>query len=257
MKFVISELKKIWKVCTVVTIAATIAYMWLAYGIQDTYSVFHNIECWSIASQYLGLFYVLLVVGPVCWIIVSERKNNYLIYVLPRVSRKKYITVKWAVSAGMAFLSIFLISFVTLLFVLYVMPDVVPCLPLSEDYSLTNYYKGYYLVNTPLLYGFVLSCWRGIMAALYATLGFTLALFVNNLLVVMVTPFILDLLASYVLGTMGYAWMDTMTAFDPTRVRSEVVSKYTFLFAAAIIIAEIIAVVFYYKIIKREKVFEI
>ena len=50
---------------------------------------------WEVGTELFSLLYPLFVVVPLCWNLYYERKNNFLLYVMPRVKIKKYLTAKW------------------------------------------------------------------------------------------------------------------------------------------------------------------
>ncbi|MPW26363.1 hypothetical protein GC105_11245 [Alkalibaculum sp. M08DMB] len=257
MYLIISEVKKIFKFSIITTIISNILFVIICYMIQNQYALFYNMQLWSIGGEYLSLFYIIIAVVPVCWIMVYERKNNYLAYVVPRISKLKYLLLKWLISAFSSALVMFIISFTALLFILYIFPQVDIVLPLSENDISIRVYKGLLYVKYPLLYGFLLSAWRGILAFLFSTLGYVLSLFIKNLFIVLATPFLFGIIDSFVLGTLGYSQYEIITSFDPTRVKSEVISKYTFIFSALTIIILIVILLVYYSLIKKEKIFEI
>lgn len=232
MKWIKSEISKILPRVTIVTLITTIVYVIICNFVNNQFETHKNIEVWMLSSQYLALFYVLIAVVSTCWIMVYEKSDNYLAYVFPRINMKKYIFAKGLITVTAAFLVIFMVSFLSLLIVLYVFPEVSYSTIVSEEEIMSSYYKGTLLVKNPLLYGFLLSAWRGILAALYAMMGFLLALFDKNIYVVLLTPFLFDLLSSYIVDVLGYPQYDVLTCFDPSRLASSKISCYTFLIPA-------------------------
>lgn len=53
----------------------------------------------EIGSEYLGLLFSLPVTMPVCWQLYYERRDRFIIYTLPRVSKLDYLAVKWLACA--------------------------------------------------------------------------------------------------------------------------------------------------------------
>lgn len=257
MEFFKSEIKKTRKQ-TIYTIGiVSLIYLIIGHFIQDSYVLFRNIDLWMTLGQYLGLLYVLVAIAPVCWVMVYERKNNYLLYVIPRISKKKYILKKWFITSFSGGAITFSISFISLIVILYVFPEVNKLLPMSEDNALTVYYKGYYYVNHPFVYGTLLCLWRGVLGASYATLGFVISLYNKNIFIVMSSPFLFDLFNSFILGTLGYSQFEVMTGFDPSRVNGGVISKYTFIVSELTIILGIFIVFSYHRFYKKNEIFEV
>ncbi|MFQ7550008.1 MAG: hypothetical protein ACLRMZ_06565 [Blautia marasmi] len=66
----------------------------------------YDLEAWEVGTEMFSLFYPLSVVFPLCWNLYYERKNNFLLYVMPRVPVRRYLTAKWTAYALGAFVII-------------------------------------------------------------------------------------------------------------------------------------------------------
>ena len=67
----------------------------LSCTIYQNYTLHYDLEAWEVGTELFSLLYPLFVVVPLCWNLYYERKNNFLLYVMPRVKIKKYLTAKW------------------------------------------------------------------------------------------------------------------------------------------------------------------
>ena len=167
------------KVCIPVifmTIAISLATCILSCTMYQNYAIQYNLELWEIGTEFLSFVFPLVVVLPLCWNIFYERKNNFMLYVLPRVSEKKYLMAKWVLYAVNAFF---------ILFIPYISSAIIAlCVNPSLEVANTSQFEHIFIhafTETPLLYAFLLSCWKGLIGILTMTLGFVIALYVKNI----------------------------------------------------------------------------
>lgn len=57
----------------------------LSCTIYQNYTLHYDLEAWEVGTELFSLLYPLFVVVPLCWNLYYERKNNFLLYVMPRV----------------------------------------------------------------------------------------------------------------------------------------------------------------------------
>ena len=80
-----NEWKKIWIPVLLTLIVVTVAACTMTATMYPDYSLTYTLDAWEVGTEYLSLLYPLFVVLPVCWNLHQERKNNFLVYVQPRV----------------------------------------------------------------------------------------------------------------------------------------------------------------------------
>ena len=97
----------------------------------------------------------------------------------------------------------------------------------------------------PLLYGVILSCWKGILSILMMTLGFVLAMYGRNIFVILTGPFVYSILENYILSILRLEQYRLVVAFDPTSISDDAVSVMSFLVGPAILIIVILLSVFF------------
>lgn len=217
------------------------------------YQYYRNIEIWDASNEIFTLIFPLIAVLPTCWLMYYERKDNFLIYTLSRVSKKKYIFSKYIVSACGGAMLVFFISFVGLIVALYFVPDVKPTV-MGNDYALDKFF-GSYFVNEPLLYGTVLSLWRACIGLIVVTFAFLLSLYVNNIFVILTSSFIYSILENFTLAILGMPYYRLVTSFSPNILSPSAITIMRLLVGPALFIVFIITTFAYFRWIKKEKVY--
>ena len=89
------ECKKVfWPV--LLTMVVLTLLMWvLTAKLYQNYTLHYDLEAWEVGTGAFSLLFPLCVVLPLCWELYYERQHNFLLYVMPRVPLKKYLTAKW------------------------------------------------------------------------------------------------------------------------------------------------------------------
>ena len=119
------ESRKILRPVIFTTVILTAAMCVLSCTLYKNYTLQYDLEAWEVGTELFSLLYPLIAVVPLCWNLYYERKNNFLLYVLPRVPIKKYLTVKWCVYALGAFCLIAIPYMLSAVFAIYVKAPVV------------------------------------------------------------------------------------------------------------------------------------
>lgn len=221
--------------------------------VQSGYMYDYNIEIWEQSGEFFTFLFPLIAVVPTCWLMFYEKKNGFLSYTITRVARKKYIITKWlTVALGGAFI-VFLVSFVGLLISLFVIPDV----NISNAETARGAFISHYYINSPLLYGFVLSCWRFILAFLIATFAFVISLFIKNLFIILTGPFIYSILENFTLAILNVPQFRLVTSFDPSAISSEILSIGNLFIGPLILIGCIVVLILYFIYIKNTPVYDV
>lgn len=255
-KFVALEIKKIWLPCALVTILMVAVNCIIAVVSKDSYVFFRNIELWEESNTLFRFISAALASVPVCWVVYYERKNNYIVYTLPRISKKKYILTKWLITAIAGALIIFIISFVWLLISLYVF-DPITTIPDMNDRAETAHFAGYYFVNHPLQYGLLLSIWRAFLGFLTATMGYVLSLYEKNIFIVLSGPFVFRLIDVFILGNLRIPQYSLSVSFEPSTLTLGSTSPLTFLVGVLILVLAIAAIYVYYHVFRKEDIYQI
>ena len=56
------------------------------------YTIHFELDPWEIGTEFLSLLFPLFVTVPICWQLYYERRDRFLTYTLPRISRHRYLT---------------------------------------------------------------------------------------------------------------------------------------------------------------------
>lgn len=244
------ELKKIRKPVLAAILGATILTCILTCILYRSYSILFRLDPWEIGTEYLGLLFPLLVTVPVCWQLYYERRDRFIVYTLPRISKLGYLAVKWFACALSAFLIIFVPYFLSALCALYTTS---PALQLPNE----NYVHVFHSLYTqaPLIYALLLSLWKGILGILVMTFGFVLALYGKNIFVILTAPFIYSILENFGWAILGRSTYRLVTAFEPSSLSPAVITAASFAVGPVLLCVVIGIVVLYYTKIKRRTVY--
>lgn len=261
-KLLLLEWKKVKLPVIIMLLVATTASMILSSTLYKNYSLEYDLEAWEVGMEYINFVFPLIATLPVGWLMYYERKDNFLIYTLPRVSKKKYLLSKWVVLAGSAGISMFIIMFAGVLTALYLKPEIIPQLTLVDPTTgelisqiLSHHFLGELFADHPLVYGLLLSVWRGLLAALVATFAFVLSLYIENLFIILTGPFIYEILENFILSILGIPQYRLVTAFDPTAVFLSEINGYSFVAGPLHLVIFMVLLLLYFKRIKKMTVY--
>nr|WP_326165723.1 hypothetical protein [uncultured Oscillibacter sp.] len=245
------ELKKIRKPVLITLFGMTILACILTCTLYRDYQVCFVLDPWEIGTEYFGLLFPLLVTVPICWQLYYERRNHFLIYTLPRISKKRYMGAKWLAYALAAFLIVFIPYFLSALCSIYIANPSLQ--PPSEKY--VHIFHSFFK-EAPLVYSLLLSLWKGILGVLVMTFGFVLALYSENLFIVLTAPFVYVVLENFGWAILGIPKYRLITAFEPSSLSSAVVSGASFVVGPLLLCIVIGITVLYYSKVKHYAVYE-
>ena len=199
-----NECKKMFLPVLLTTAALTIIMCVLIEKLYLSYTLHYDLEAWEVGTGGFSLLYPLFVVIPLCWNLYYERKNNFLLYIAPRVPVKKYLTAKWTAYALGAFC---IMAVPYLLSAVYAIDIKAPVVP-PETNTFSHVFQTAF-VEKPLLYAAAFSCWRGVIGILAMTFGFVLAMYCKNIFVILTGPFIYSILENFIMANIGVQGVQT------------------------------------------------
>ena len=217
-----------------------------------SYTLHYDLEAWEVGTGGFSLFYPLFVVIPLCWNLYYERKNNFLLYIAPRVPVKKYLAAKWAAYALGAFCIMTVPYLLAAVYAIYIKAPVVP----PETNTFSHVFQTAF-VERPLLYAAVLSCWRGGIGILVMTFGFVLAMYCKNIFVILTGPFIYSILENFIMSILGWEKYRLVVAFDPTCISSQAVTALSFFAGPALLLFVIGFTAFFLSKIRKKAVMDV
>jgi len=232
----INEWQKIKVPFYLTLIVSVIAVSLTTMLVHKSYALEKQLEVYEVGFTIFNVFYPIIAVLPTAWLMYFERKTNFIRYTLPRVKQNTYILVKGIMSILTGFISIFGISFVSVLIALYVVPPITPHLSIVNPLTgeLMSSYPdvvifGEVFVNQPFLYGLILSVWKGFLGAVTAFFGFILSLYSRNLFVIMAGPFIYMILDNFIWNLIEPMNYSLATAFEPSSINRDYLSSAHFM----------------------------
>jgi len=69
-----------------------------------------------------------------------------------------------------------------------------------------------YYLNSPFMYGLILSLWRSLLSLLFVVLGFIVSLLFDNIFVIMIFPFVYYIVENIVLSMLNLPYFRMVTA---------------------------------------------
>lgn len=228
----------------------------LSCTLYQSYTLHYELEAWEIGTEVFSLLFPLLVALPLCWNLYYERKNQFLLYVAPRVTINRYLKAKWGVHALAAFAIIFIPYFVSAVFALYVKGPIHQ-VKMAEGIAPFQHIFLQTFTEAPLLYAVCMSIWKGVIGILTMTMGFVLALYVKNIFVILTGPFVYAILENFALSILQFPMYRLVTAFDPTNISAHAVNMGTLVVGPGILCIVILAIWLYNAKIKKIAVVEV
>ncbi len=223
----------------------------LSCTLYKGYNLFFNLDAWEVGVEILNFLFPLFVAIPICWNMYYERKNNFLLYTIPRVGQAKYLATKWIAAAISAFAIIFIPYCLSAVFALYVKPPITPWVGEFQHIYVDAY------VNTPILYALLLSLWKSVIGVLVTSLGFMLSLYVKNIFVILTGPFIYTILENFLFSIFGKPEYRLITSFEPTVMSEERMTRLSFAVGPAVLVLFIIITWVILAKVKRKTVYEV
>ncbi|MFD2114278.1 hypothetical protein ACFSTH_01195 [Paenibacillus yanchengensis] len=256
------EWKKLSKPIIISHILSIILMVVLTCTLYKNYSLEYDLEAWQIVSEYFMLILPLIVVLPSCWLLYYERKDRFILLTVSRIPKRKYIFAKWFIVAGHSFSIMFLTMIIGVIVALYIKPPIISNLSLIDPVTgeLISRIKAYHFfgkmfAEQPLLYGFMMSVWRGLLGIVLATMGFVLSLFSRNIFIILSGPFLYFLLENYIFEVLELQPFKFANSFEPAW---DINDQYpiTLLVAPIIAVLYTVVVYFYFVKIKKQAIYE-
>lgn len=225
----------------------------LSCTVYREYAIYFHIDAWEIGMEYMALLFPLFVTIPVCWELYYERRNRFIVYTLPRIGRRRYLSAKWCACAVSSFLILLVPYVVSALCALYISR------PERFWTSPAGYRHVFHLLYTqlPLVYALLLSLWKSLLGVLVMTLGFVLALYESNIFVILTAPFLYTVLENFLWSVLGVPCYRLITAFEPSSLSVDAVRPASFGMGPLLLCCVIGLILFYYGALKKRSVYPV
>ena len=223
----------------IIYLAAAIILCVLCNNINNSSVFFHNIEIWVNACRYIDFF--LPVFAPLIFAtaLYYRRKDGFLNYLSARISKKKYIFEYIGLAMTVT------VVFTTVMYyagILYSIQALRINVISGDDYFYNNVF-GHLQAESPLTFGLLWCVWKGVIASLFTGFGCILALYIDNIFVVIITPFIYVMAENLITGLLGIPEYGIFTSLDFDRLSPEGMHVYNYFCGVVIFLAVAIFIV--------------
>lgn len=243
-------------------IVLTLTVSVLSGTIYKSYALEEDLEAWEVGISVVSFLFPLIAVLPVCWLMYFERKDQFLMYTLPRVKKSRYLWSKWVVVSGSAFLIMFVAMMMGVITALYIKPDITPFYSLIDEKTgeivprmEQHHFMGTLFVHHPLVYGILMSLWKGILAALMATFGFVLSLYIPNIFVILTGPFLYVMLENFILSLLNLENYRIYNSFVPDFYDEDKFGYWPLLVGPSLTLIFIALIALYFSKVKKTTVY--
>jgi len=250
------EFRKILLPVLITVVVLTLGTCVLTLTLYRAYSLSYDLEAWEIGREILDFLFPIFVVAPICWSLYYERKDRFLLYTLPRVTKFKYLTAKWIVAAVYAFATLFIPYILSAGVALYVKAPIIPYVRSEGNSPFSHIYLNLF-VDNPLGYALILSVWKGVIGVLVMSVGFLLSMYVKNIFIIMTGPFVYSILENFILAILGIPQYRLVTSFEPTSLSSEVITTWSMLAGPGLLVLVAGLMWVYFARIRQQKVYEV
>lgn len=186
MRYLGRAIQQCLPIAFVVYSMAFLALLASCFVIAGNSVVNYKIEIWTWACEYVDFFLPLVSTLPFAIVLYLQRRNHFIRYASMRMKKNSYVRNHIAAGLLVSFSGTWLIYFLSLVITVFF----VPISSQGYDSDLLNYVFGNIQMHHPLLFGLVWCAWKGINAACFTLFGYILALYVDNIFVINIVPFL-------------------------------------------------------------------
>ncbi len=187
-------------------------------------AIYYPIEIWYHGCKVMDFFLPLLVSLPFSYVLLMKRRCRFIEYVAVRVKKSSYIYKQILAGMLLSALAVFLMYFISLFVSVHIFYQGAN----GGDDHVKNYVFGTYQATSPLLFGFMWCLWKGVVASLFTGFGYMIALYVDNIFVVSLAPFIYCMAENMITGIVQIPQYSVMTSYVLNRLSPEVMHVWTY-----------------------------
>ena len=247
------EFKKTARPVLLTMVLLTVLTCVLTCTISREYALYFPIDAWEVGTEYIALLFPLFVTLPICWELYYERKNRFIVYTLPRIGRRRYLSAKWFACALSSFLILLVPYVLSALCALYInRPEQFWTPPQGYLHVFHALYT-----QAPLIYALLLSLWKSLLGVLVMTFGFVLALYGSNIFVILTAPFLYVILENFLWAVLGLPCFRFVTAFEPNSLSAEAVQPASFAAGPLLLCFVMAMAVVYYRAVKKRSAYPV
>lgn len=225
MRYLTQIMKQYLPVIVIVYPIAFIALMISCFVVSGNSVADYKIEIWTWACEYVDFFLPLISTLPFAIVMYLQKRNHFIRYASVRMRKNSYI--RYHISAGLilSFSCTWLIYFVSLVITVFF----IHIFNQGYDSDLINYVFGSYQIHSPLLFGALWCGWKGINAACFTFFAFMLALYVDNIFLINILPFLYCMAENLVTALLQIPDCSIITAYVLNRLTPSCMHVWNYL----------------------------
>lgn len=189
--------------------------------IREGYQFFEPIEVFQeMVSAIIPLLFPALVIIIYLPTFLQEQKNNFIPYTRTRISLNTYLLSKSLINAFLTGFIIFLLIFLSFVFVVYVEPNlgIISYSPIDKNTVIPKFTFSQFLSYGDLTYGVIYSLWVSINAIIYSTIAFMLLLILDNHFVALSLPFLYYHIFNFITGVLQVPQFSPLSTIFPFNI---------------------------------------
>ncbi len=225
MKVIKQEIKELAGPAIIVVIVGILILGISCYIVSTNTVICYPIEIWIEGCPIMDFFLPLLVTIPFSISLYMKRINGFVDYAAIRIGEKKYVRYQMISGIIICAIMTFFIYFVTLLLSLFVFFEESS----TDSKYIYDYVFGRYEAERPILFGVIWCVWKGIVASLFTYFGYQLALYMDNIFMVSILPFIYVMAENLITGILQIPEYGIMTSYVLNRLTPEVMSVWNYI----------------------------
>lgn len=195
------------------------------YIISTNTVICNKIEIWIHACQYIDFFLPLSLCIIFVPFIYIQNKKGFIKYASIRAGKKIYILSQ--------IFSIMVLAFITTV-IAYYLPlilsvSILKPQSIGESSDLLSYVFGNFQVYHPYLFGIIWCSWKGIIAMLFTLFGCLLALYIDNLFIATLVPFLYCMAENLITALLQIPQYSIMTSYVLNRLSPSCMSIWNYI----------------------------
>lgn len=208
MKILNKFIKEKFIITLVTTAIYMVALFVLIYIYNGNSMIYYSIDPYVYASSPVDFFLPLLVTIPFSFYTYHIVKNGFIDYAGVRMAKKKYLTYYILSSLISCFLMVFVVNILGVVFSVNIATLI------SGEYipSYSEYWLGNLQMTSPIVFGIIWSVCKAFVATLICLFGQIIAVYVGNLFLVLLAPFIYSVLENFITGVLRIPQFSLTTA---------------------------------------------
>lgn len=205
-------LNKFIKEKSIITLITTFIYLVILFILIYIYNgnsmIYYPIDPYVYASPPVDFFLPLLVTIPFSFYTYHIVKNGFIDYAGVRIAKRKYLTYYILSALISCFVMVFVVNILAIVFSY----NVASITSEVSKPSYIGYFLGNLQMNNPIIFGIIWSIYKAFLATLICLFGQIISIYVGNLFLVLLAPFIYSVLENFITGVLRIPQFSFTTA---------------------------------------------